>query len=50
MNAPEHPAERLLRWLERNVTDQKRVGLQPITIVVLTAASIMALYGLWRII
>jgi hypothetical protein len=41
--------ERLLRWLDRHVTEQKKIGVQPIALIVVSAALILALtWILWK--
>jgi hypothetical protein len=40
--------DKLLAWLEKNITEQRAVGLQPVTIVVLSSALIFALWWCWK--
>lgn len=44
----DNDAARLLRWLQENVTEQRQVGLQPIAIIVLSAALMLAGAWIWH--
>ena len=38
----DHEIDRLLKWLDKHVTEQRRIGLQPIAIILLIVALVAA--------
>lgn len=39
---------KLLKWLEKHVTEQRRIGIQPVALVVISSVLILAIAWIWH--
>jgi hypothetical protein len=48
MPESDHPLDRLVRWLDRHVTEQRTIGIQPLALLVVSSMLILSIAWIWH--